>query len=378
MKNKSKKMAIVSDAIYPYNKGGKEKRIYEISTRLAKAGYDVHIYCMKWWTGKSNIKKVNGVTLHAISKLYPLYSGERRSFLQAIFFSLACFKLIKEDFDLIDADHMPHLILFPLKIVTLLKRKKLYATWNEVWGRKYWVGYVGLRGYPSYWAEWLSARMPDEIIAVSEHTKDKLKKELKVKQKIVVVPNGIDLSYIKSIKPSKKRSDVIFAGRLLKNKNVDFIIKSIALLKKKYPNITCTIIGNGPEKLRLKKIVEKLKLQNNVIFYDFLEKQEDLYAMMKSSKVFSFPSTREGFGIVALEANAAGLPVITVNHRDNATKDLIVNHKNGHVINLDEKELAKNIMKYLSSNPATNNYIKSVEAYDWHSITKQVVEVYLK
>ena len=46
------KIAFVSDAIYPYNKGGKEKRIYEISTRLAKRSHNVHVFCMKWWKEK--------------------------------------------------------------------------------------------------------------------------------------------------------------------------------------------------------------------------------------------------------------------------------------------------------------------------------------
>src|SRR5260221_6272725 len=90
MKNKDIKIAIVSDAIYPYNKGGKEKRIFEISTRLAKLGYDVHIYCMKWWSDKEDEKVENNVHLHAISKLYPLYSGQRRSITQAFFFAMSC------------------------------------------------------------------------------------------------------------------------------------------------------------------------------------------------------------------------------------------------------------------------------------------------
>src|SRR6185369_842907 len=103
------KIAIVSDAIYPYNKGGKEKRIFEISTRLVKKGHTVTIYTMHWWKGKEITRVENGVRLHGISPLYPLYSEERRSIRQAVLFALFCFKLINKDFDVIDADHMPHL-----------------------------------------------------------------------------------------------------------------------------------------------------------------------------------------------------------------------------------------------------------------------------
>lgn len=128
------RIALVTDAIFPYNKGGKETRTYQLSTRLAKKGHDVHIYTMNWWKGKST-KKENGVTLHALTKLLPLYSGKRRSIKEAVFFSIGTFKLLNTDFDVIEVDHMPHLTLFPIKLVCLLKRKKLIATWNEVWGK---------------------------------------------------------------------------------------------------------------------------------------------------------------------------------------------------------------------------------------------------
>src|SRR5690242_17399471 len=86
-----KKIAIVSDAVYPFNKGGKEKRMYDVSTRLAARGHDVTIYCMKWWEGEDEIIR-DGVRLSAISPHYPLYAGGRRSIKEAIFFSLHCFK----------------------------------------------------------------------------------------------------------------------------------------------------------------------------------------------------------------------------------------------------------------------------------------------
>lgn len=375
MKNKLT-IAFVSDAIYPYNKGGKEKRLFEISTRLAQSGNNVNIYCMKWWKGHEKVRIENGVHLHAISPLYQLYSGQRRSIKQAILFALACFKLITVDFDVIDVDHMPHLVLFTIKLVTLLKKKKLYVTWNEVWGRTYWVEYLGFMGNLAYFVERLSAKTPDEINSISKHTTKKLIRELKIKQKINTIPMGINLSLIENIKPSSNKSDVIFAGRLLSHKNVDYLITAIHLLKIKYPNIKCVIVGKGPEEHTLKKLVYQLQLHNNVIFYDFLENHNDLYALMKSSKVFAFPSTREGFGIVALEANASGIPVITTDHADNATKDLIKNDLNGQIIELNEVKLAENLFKYLSNYESPATYSKSIKSYDWELISRKLEEIY--
>lgn len=402
--NKKLRIAIVSDAVYPYNKGGKEKRIFELSTRLAKRGYDVTIYCMRWF--KENERVENGVRLKAISPLYPLYSGQRRSIKQAIMFALSTFKLLREDFDVIDADHMPHLVLFPLKIVSILKRKRLFVTWNEVWGRKYWVEYmsnkskilntkseINIKNQNSkflnlldmsyvlanfaYVIEWLSARLPDHIIAVSEHTKDKLVNDLGVKSDVIsVVNNGIDLAEIKKVKPAREKSDVIYAGRLLSHKNVDVLIKSIGLLKKSYPNIKAIIVGEGPEEARLKHLTKNLKLEKNVVFYNFLESHDDLYALMKSSKVFVLPSTREGFGIAALEANACGVPFVTSNSKNNATTNLINGIGNGFAVSMEQKVWSRKLSEVLNRKINNKELINHVENFDWRILSNQIEEVY--
>lgn len=369
------KIAIISDAIYPYNKGGKEKRIYEVSTRLAKNGNTVTIYCMKWWEGK-NERVENGVRLKAISNLYPLYSGERRSIKQAIIFSLSCFKLIKEDFDVIDADHMPHLVLFPLKLVCIIKRKKLIVTWNEVWGRKYWVEYMGISGNIAGLIEKLSSYTPDTVISVSDYTAKRFINELNHNQKVVTITNGIDFNKIQKIRPSDTKSDLIFGGRLLKHKNVDLLIKSIGYLAKKNSKIKCIIVGEGPERKSLEKLTKELKLTKNITFVDFLPDQNDLYSLFKSSKVFVFPSTREGFGIVALEANACGIPAVVVNHKDNATKDLI-NKKNGLIVTINEKNISNAVFQLLKHPIGRDDCIYSSKQFDWDEISNGIERIYL-
>jgi glycosyltransferase involved in cell wall biosynthesis len=368
------RIAFVSDAIYPYNKGGKEKRIYELSTRLAKRGHDVHIYCMKWWRGE-NTRIEDGVTLHAISKLYPLYSGRRRSIRQAVSFGLSCLKLVHEDFDVIDVDHMPHLVLFPIRLVTTLKRKKLVATWNEVWGREYWVEYMGIWGNAACIVERLSVLAPDRIVSISEHTTNELRMTLSSKKEIVTIPMGINYGAIQKVRPSRNKSDIIFAGRLLSHKNVDVLIRSVGVLRQDFPDIACYIVGDGPERNRLIRLTQELTLENNITFLDFLGDHDALFALMKSSRVFVLPSTREGFGIVVLEANACGIPVITTNHKDNASQYLI-DGKNGIVCRLNEDEIAGSIARFLKSNISSTDAAIVAKSHDWSSVTDQIETAY--
>lgn len=370
-----KKIAIVSDAVYPFNKGGKEKRIHDITTRLAKDGWDVTIYCMKWWSESEKTIVRDGVKLSAISDYYPLYAGSRRSIREAIFFAFACLKLINKEFDVVDVDHMPHLVLFTMKIVCIIRRKPMIATWHEVWGKDYWKKYLGTTGIIAYLVERWSAKLPDVIIAVSQHTASDLQNVLKVRQTVMVVPNGLNIESISKNKPTQG-ADIIFAGRLLSHKNVDILLKAIAILKKDSPEITAFIVGEGPEKDNLQKLSAKLGLEKNVTFLGFLEDYNDLYQIMSGSSIFVLPSTREGFGIAALEANACGIPIIAIDHEHNATKDIIKNGETGMLVALDEFAMAKGIRDTLNTPKDSDIYRNHAKKYDWKNIIEQVKKIY--
>ena len=378
---KKMKITLVYDAIYPYIKGGGEKRFYEIGKRLAKKGHQVHLYGMKLWEG-ANVIKQNEMYLHGICKTKKLYTKEgRRSILQAIYFGFHSMKLIKEDFDVIDCCGFPYFSLFSCKLIVLIKRKKLFSTWHEVWGKNYWYKYIGWKGYLGYIIEKLAVLMPDKIISVSKHTTHKLKKELNSKKRIYTVPNGIEFDLITKIKSAKEESDVIFVGRLTSHKNVDIFIKAIKLIKEKNLEIKSLIIGDGPEKKTLEALTQKLNLKKNIKFLGFLENNDDVYALMKSSKVFVLPSTREGFGIVVIEANACGIPVITINHKDNAARDLIEEGKNGFVCQLNEEEIAKRIIRILINSSGLNMKkacMDLAKKYDWDKIVDEIEGIYLK
>jgi len=91
---------------------------------------------------------------------------------------------------------------------------------------------------------------------------------------------------------------------------------------------------------------------------------------MKASNVFVLPSTREGFGIAALEANACGLPVVTVNHKRNAAGDLVKNGKNGFLCRLSEEDISKKIVAALSER-IVEKCVETSKRYDWSAITEK-------
>lgn len=366
-----KKLAIVSDAIHPYNKGGKETRIHELSTRLAKQGHEVHIYTMKWWDGP-NDRIEHGVQLHAISKRYPLYSGDRRSIRTSLHFALHVLKMLRADFDVADVDHMPFFPLFSMKFVCLIKRRPLYATWHEVWGRKTWKDYLGKLWFFGYIVERYSVRLPNHIIAVSPQTASRLRHELGYRGPLTLAPNGVDYDRIAGASPANTSHDIVFVGRLLAHKNVDMLIHAVALLRRHNPNIRCLVIGDGPETVNLKTLAHQLNLAKNVTFTGFVEHDTEVHSYMKTAKVFVLPSAREGFGIAVLEANAAGLPVITTDFPGNAARQLIEPGINGYISAPTPTALAEHIAQALQ--PSASLQPQQVASrYNWPSVV-QIVE----
>lgn len=373
MVSTNQRIALVSDSVLPFHKGGKETRIDSLARALVGLGHDVHIYTMKWWDEPGDTTRIHGITYHAISKLYPLYHGKRRSFKEGIFFGLACLRMFRYQWDILEADHMPYFPLFSLKFVNLFKRKPFYATWHEAVGLDAWRGYIGYpAGTVAYILERLAVMMPDHIIAVSQRTHDLLRSELHYKGELSLVANGVDYPAIAAARANQAKTDIVFAGRLVRHKRVDLLLDAIAILRRTHPNIRAAIVGGGPEFERLKAQAEQLKLTGNVIITGRLEHSSDVYSYMKASKVFVSPSTREGFGITILEAYACGLRPVTVRHRDNAAQYL-VREGAGAVTDLSADALAAGIESQLKVRAKLN--IDGAQ-FDWSRSVDALKEAY--
>ena len=376
------KIAFVYDAVYPWIKGGAEKRIYEIGKRLADKGHEVHWYGIGWWFEGNNGRTINhdGIILHGVCEPMQLYVDGKRSIKEAIFFAEKLLpKLVKERFDVIDCQEFPYFPCFTAKVHSLLRRTPIIITWYEIW-RDYWFEYLGKKGIFGYLIEKITLKLPDLIIANSEKIKDDLTSVGVDTNKIKVSPNGIDYQRISEISPKNEELDILYAGRLIEHKNVDVLIKAINIVKKEIPDIKCGVIGDGPERERLERLSKDLGLENNVKFFGFLERSEDVLAYMKSSKVFVLPSTREGSPVTAVEANACGLPIITVDHPNNGTVSLIEERENGFICELNEESMAEKIVLLLADESLRSQMSKrSVEhakRYDWNVITRDLEKIY--
>lgn len=369
------KIAFVSDSIYPYNKGGKEKRLFEISTRLAKRGHDVHIYTMHWWKGSEKVTHENGLTLHALSKLYPLYSNNRRSMRQALMFGFACLKLGSVKCDVMDVDHMPYFPIFGAWFSRIIRGKQIFGTWHEALTFDDWRHYMGPSGIVAGIIERISIHLPHAVSVASPHTLELIESKLHRRKRLALVTSGVDLELIKKVKASRHAYDVLTVGRLVKDKNTAMLIEAVDMLRKSFPAISCLIIGKGPERSNLDKLIKDRGLSQHITIVEQLPEASDIYATMKSCRVFALPSYREGFGIVAVEAMACGSPVVTIDTTANSAKSLITS-ANGIVARPTVDGVAEAITHLLRNPLDARTVRKSPVIYDWKSITDLQLEAY--
>jgi glycosyltransferase involved in cell wall biosynthesis len=368
---RDRRVAIVIDAIFPYHLGGREVRYHELSKRLASDA-SIHVYTMNWWHGERTIVD-EGVTYHAISGFHPLYTNGRRSIKQATFFALGCLSLLRQRFDVLNADHIPYFQILILRIIATLKRKPFVVTWHEVWGRDAWREYLGWIGSWAWIVEWLAMRLPDRIVAASPQTEQRLRAVLGPHAAITVAPNGVDLDEVDGTVADPARTDCVVVGRLVAHKRVDMLLDAIAMLRSQGVHATCRVIGDGPERLALHRYAEELGLGSAVEFRHDIREQKEVYALVKAARVAVFPSAREGFGAAVLEAIACGVPVVTTSAPDNLSRHLVERAARGHICEPSAAALAGAIGCLLGEPALEPGPADSwLDEYRWEVVTSQV------
>lgn len=316
---------MVSDALYPWHKGGKEVRYLHLLSRLPKYEMDVVVYSMKWWDETPDIVEFphGSLEYRAICPRIPMYRGTKRSFLQAFLFAISTLRLLTRKFDVIEADHMPYLQLLPLRMVAWIRRAPLVITWHEVWGREGWRSYVGRTGVAAAMLERICVHLPDAIVSVSAGTAEKLVAMGAQGDRLFVVPNTLDFDQLVSTEPKSPAPELLFIGRLIEHKNADLAIEATRILSARGNDVHLGIVGVGPEEARLRDQVKSLGLDDRVTFLSTLDSQQDLWSLLRGSRVLLAPSVREGFGLVVAESLALGTPVVCALHPENESSNLV-------------------------------------------------------
>lgn len=159
----------------------------------------------------------------------------------------------------------------------------------------------------------------DGIIVPSQAMKEVLE-EYGVIKPIEIIPTGMDRYFfnIGNGKAFREKHNIpidkpvlLHIGRIAHEKNIDFLVHVVNQLKEKIPDILLVIAGEGPALEHLKNLSKKLKLEQNIKFLGYLDRQTELLDCYASGDIFIFASRTETQGLVLLEAMAQGIPVVS-------------------------------------------------------------------
>jgi len=188
-------------------------------------------------------------------------------------------------------------------------------------------GFEKFRGFRAIFARFVIKRA-NVVRAVSLRLKNSLIKEFGIKEsKVYVLPLFVLIGKHTRNLEVKNTFNFLTVARLVPVKNIDLQIKAMVSLSNKYPEVRLKIVGDGPEKGRLIRLVLKLKLGDIVEFVGY---QKEVDSWYENADVFVLSSDSEGWGVVVIEAASYGLPIIMTDV--GCAGEFIHNKENGIII----------------------------------------------
>ena len=241
-----------------------------------------------------------------------------------------------------------------------------------------------------YLTKFYCDKTANELIVPTNKIYKLFKEKYEFNKNIHIIPTGIEIerffienidkklieSLRKHLNISKKDFIIIFVGRLASEKNVEFLLKAHQKIIKDYPRIKLLIIGDGPDKEKYEKLVEKLIIENNVIFNGKAAWEEIPY-YYHCSDIFATASKSETQGLTVIEAMASEKTPLCI--KDDSFLGTITNELNGLIFETEEEYISHVITLY-ENNDLLKYYNKQARIQAEHcsstSYAKKVLEVY--
>lgn len=278
--------------------GGAEIHLHETFGRLVARGHDVTLLCSSF-EGAALRTQLDGIDVHRTGGRYTFNiaaPGYYRRHLRNLGF----------DVFVEDLNKVPLFAPFWARERVALIVHHLFGTtaFQEA-------------TFPLAAATWLLEKPIPAVyrrlptVAVSESTADDLVRRGFARDRIEVIPNGVDLSFYTPSSSSPKSPDplVLYLGRLKRYKRVDLIIQAFAQLAGENPRARLVIAGQGDAKAGLEELVHELGLAEQVEFAGFVT-EEQKTNLFRHAWVHMLTSSKEGWGITNIEAGACGTPTI--------------------------------------------------------------------
>jgi len=178
-----------------------------------------------------------------------------------------------------------------------------------------------------------------------------------IKRPVEIIATGIDQqlytpgngnAFRKKHNIDPARPVLVHIGRVAHEKNIDFLLHMLDVLRHGIPDVLLIIAGEGPAENHLRQLVTRLDLNQHVLFVGYLERSTELLDCYRAGNVFVFGSRTETQGLVLLEAMAQAIPVVSI--AELGTRDILRANKGALVSREDKHEFAGKVRSLIQDN----------------------------
>ena len=381
------KILLVANSYLP-QLGGLEIAVYNIAHQLVKKGHRVTVVSGTSVISYSRKMEEGGICVYRMPFILPrivVRCGYKRAILSLfkciitpLIIPLTLFKvglIIKlTKPDIVNLHYIAENAFFCLGVRKFLKFKFIVNIHGED------IEWYNNRSIFSRWLTKETLRNADYVLSNSNHLLCQAKKIYPgVGIKSNTVGNGIDLNSIKiSGKFKNDREYLLSIGNFSFKKGFDVLVQAFNIIHSKHPNIDLLMIGDGSEREKCEKLSVKFGPNNSIKFIGEINHSK-ITAFLDGSKIFVLPSRREPFGIVLLEAMAAGKPIVAT--RVGGVPEVVKEGENAILVESNSPGfLAEGIMKLLDNSDLSVQFGKKsneiVKEFTWEKIVNKYIDVY--
>jgi 1,2-diacylglycerol 3-alpha-glucosyltransferase len=368
------KILFISDVYFP-RVNGVSTSIKTFIDQLALLGHQIDLIAPdygKQHANEPNIKRIPARSIYFDPEDKLMKYGEALKLLP---------ELEKADYDIIhiNTPFVAHYLGLKLAKLLNIPCVETYHTFFEDYLHHYlpWIPQSAARGIARFISK-KQCNAVDAVVVPSQPMLDVLR-AYGIKTTANVIPTGLQagsfadadgIMFKKIYGIENNRPMLLYVGRVAFEKNIPFLFEMIKVLAERHPNVLLVVAGEGPAERALHQLAITLKIEDNVKFIGYLDRDTELNACYRSADVFVFSSKSETQGLVLLEAMAQGTPVVAI--AELGTASILVEGEGAMISSENTTEFAEKVASLIEDHEQRNTLGESAKDYTLRMWTAEV------